>query len=60
MNATHKGFIRLGLISVLSAFVNGARFGASNFSTDDIFGMASGFVLAFLLYFVMRMLMYRD
>jgi hypothetical protein len=51
----------VSLIVVLSAFVNGARFVASNFSIDDIsFGMAAGFMLAFLLYFIMAMLMYRD
>ncbi len=50
-----------GFISVLSAFVNGVRFVASNFDIDGIsFGMAAGFMLAFILYFVMAMLMYRD
>ena len=51
----------IGFISVLSAFVNGARFAASNFTVDGIsYGMAGGFMLAFVLYFVMAMLMYRD
>ena len=50
-----------GFISVLSAFVNGARFVASNFTVDGIsYGMAGGFILAFILYFVMAVLMYRD
>lgn len=50
-----------GFISVLSTFVNGVRFAASNFSIDSIsYLMAGGFLLAFILYFVMAMLMYRD
>ena len=50
-----------GFISVLSAFVNGLRFAASNFTIDGIsYEMAAGFMLAFILYFVMAMLMYRD
>jgi hypothetical protein len=50
-----------GFISVLSAFINGARFVASNFTINGIsYGMAGSFILAFILYFVMAMLMYRD
>ncbi|MGA3291073.1 MAG: hypothetical protein ABSD42_12640 [Candidatus Bathyarchaeia archaeon] len=50
-----------GYISALSAFVNGVRFVASNFTVNGIsYGMAGGFILAFILYFVMAMLMYRD
>jgi len=62
----HKGnlFRILSLVSfvfVLSAFVNGARFVASNFAINGIsYGMAGGFIGAFVLYFVMAMLMYRD
>ncbi len=57
----YKALSVASLISVLSAFVNGARFVASNFSIDGIsFGMAAGFIFAFLLYFAMAMLMYRD
>jgi hypothetical protein len=34
---------------------------ASNFTINGIsYGMAGGFILAFILYFVMAMLMYRD
>lgn len=51
----------IGLIFVFLAFVNGALFVGSNFSADDIsFGMAAGFILAFLMYFTLAMLMYRD
>jgi hypothetical protein len=51
----------ISLISVLSAFVNGVRFAASNFNVDGIsYGMAGGFMLAFIVYFVMAILMYRD
>jgi hypothetical protein len=51
----------VGLIFVLSAFVNGARFVASNFTINGIsYGMAGGFIGAFVLYFVMAMFMYRD
>jgi len=50
-----------GFISVLFTFVNGVRFAASNFNIDSIsYLMAGGFLLAFILYFVMAMLMYRD
>ena len=49
------------LISVLFAFVSGIRFAAANFSVDPIsFQMAAGFMVAFVLYFVMAILMYRD
>lgn len=51
----------VSLASVLSAFVNGERFVASNFAINGIsFGMAGAFLLAFILYFTMAMLMYRD
>ncbi|MGO8807086.1 MAG: hypothetical protein ACLQO7_10885 [Candidatus Bathyarchaeia archaeon] len=51
----------VSFIFVLSAFVNGARFVASNFTINGIsYGMAGGFMGAFVLYFVMAMLMYRD
>lgn len=62
----HKGNLYriLSLVSfvfVLSAFVNGARFVASNFAINGIsYGMAGGFIGAFVLYFIMAMLMYRD
>ena len=47
--------------SVISAFGNGTRFVASNFSINGIsYGMAGGFMAAFVFYFVMAMLMYRD
>lgn len=46
---------------MLFAFVSGVRFAASNFNIDGIsFQMATGFMLAFILYFVMARLMYRD
>lgn len=51
----------ISLASVLSAFVNGERFVASNFAINGIsFGMAGAFLLSFILYFTMAMLMYRD
>jgi hypothetical protein len=51
----------VSLIGVLFAFVSGLRFAAVNFSQDPIsFQMATGFIIAFILYFVMAMLMYRD
>ena len=57
----YKALSIVGFISVLSAFVNGARFVASNFTINGIsYGMVGGFILAFILYFVMAMLMYRD
>lgn len=50
-----------GIVSVLFAFVSGVRFVASNFNFDAIsFQMATGFILGFILYFVMAMLLYRD
>jgi hypothetical protein len=50
-----------GFVSVLFAFVSGLRFAAANFSVDPIsFQMATGFILAFVLYSVMATLMYRD
>ena len=50
-----------GFIFVLFAFVSGVRFTATNFNFDDIsYQMAGGFIVAFSLYFVMAMLMYRD
>ena len=49
------------LIFVVSAFVNGERFVASNFAINEIsYGMAAAFLAAFILYFAMAMLMYRD
>lgn len=57
----YKALSIVGFISVLFAFVSGVRFAAVNFSVDPIsFQMATGFILAFILYFVMAMLMYRD
>jgi hypothetical protein len=51
----------LSFASVLFAFVSGLRFAAANFSVDPIsFQMAVGFILGFILYFVMAMWMYRD
>ena len=50
-----------GLILVLFTFTSGVRFAASNFSIDPIsYLMASGFLSAFIVYFVMEILMYRD
>ena len=49
------------LIFVLSAFINGERFVASNFAINGIsFGMAAAFLASFILYFIMAMLMYRE
>jgi len=60
-NNVYKFLSIVSLISVISAFVNGERFVASNFAINGIsFGMAGAFLLAFILYFVMAMLMYRD
>ena len=57
----YKALSIAGFISVLSAFINGARFAASNFTVDQIsFWMAFSFIFAFIFYFVMAMLMYRD
>jgi hypothetical protein len=57
----YKALSIAGFVSVLFAFVSGVRFAASNFNIDGIsFQMATGFMLAFILYFVMAMLMYRD
>ena len=57
----YKALSIAGFVSVLSAFVNGVRFAASNFTVDGIsYGMAASFIFAFVLYFVMAMLMYRD
>ena len=51
----------VSFIGVIFAFVSGLRFAAVNFSQDPIsFQMATGFIIAFILYFVMAMLMYRD
>jgi hypothetical protein len=50
-----------GFVSMLSAFINGIRFVASNFTINGIsYGMAGSFISAFILYFVMATLMYRD
>jgi hypothetical protein len=57
----YKALSIISFISVLSAFVNGARFVASNFTINGIsYGMAGSFILAYILYFVMAMLMYHD
>ncbi len=57
----YKVLSLIGFISVLSAFVNGVRFVASNYVINGIsYGMAAGFISAFVSYFVMAMLMYRD
>jgi len=57
----YKALSVAGFVSVLSAFINGVRFVASNFTIDEIsYEMAGGFIVAFILYFVMAMLMYRD
>jgi len=49
------------LILVISAFINGEKFVASNFAINGIsFGMAAAFLLAFILYFAIAMLMYRE
>lgn len=51
----------VSFITVLVTFVNGVRFAASNFTVEAIsYEMAAGFIIAFVLYFVMAMLMYRD
>ncbi len=50
-----------GFISVLFTFESGVRLAASNFTVDAIsYQMAGGFLLAFILYFAMAMLTYRD
>jgi hypothetical protein len=60
-NAAYKALSVIGFVSVLFAFVSGLRFAAVNFSQDPIsFQMATGFIVAFSLYFTMAMLMYRD
>ncbi len=57
----YKALSIVSFIGVLFAFVSGLRFAAVNFSQDPIsFQMATGFIIAFILYFVMAMLMYRD
>jgi hypothetical protein len=57
----YKVFSILGFISILYAFVSGVRFAASNFNLDSIsFEMAAGFILAFITYFVLATLIYRD
>lgn len=57
----YRALSTAGFISVLFTFVNGVRFAASNFNIDSIsYQMAGGFLLAFILYFVMAMVMYRD
>ena len=57
----YKPMSIVGFISVLSAFINGERFAASNFTVDGIsYGMAVGFIFGFIFYFVMAMLMYRE
>jgi hypothetical protein len=57
----YKALSLISLILVLSAFINGERFVASNFAINGIsFGMAAAFLVAFILYFTMAMLMYRE
>ena len=57
----YKALSIAGFIFVLFAFASGLRFAATNFNFDDIsYQMAGGFIVAFSLYFVMAMLMYRD
>ena len=62
----HKNFMYkvlsiVGFIWVPSAFVNGARFAASNFTVDEIsYWMAASFMFAFVLYLAMILLVYRD
>lgn len=57
----YKVFSIAGFISILFAFASGLRFAVSNFNVDAIsFQMATGFILGFILYFVMAILMYRD
>ena len=58
---TYRVLSILGVIGVLFAFASGLRFAASNFTDDSIsFQMVAGFIFAFILYFAMAMLMYRD
>jgi hypothetical protein len=60
-NNAYKTLSIVSLIMVLVALVNGERFVASNFSINGIsYGMAIPFIVAFTLYFVEAMLMYRD
>lgn len=60
-SSLYKALSIAGFVSLLSAFVNGVRFVASNFSINGIsYGMAASFISAFILYFVMATLMYRD
>jgi hypothetical protein len=57
----YKALSIISLISVLYATVSGLRFAAVNFSQDPIsFQMAIGFIIAFITYFAMAILMYRD
>jgi hypothetical protein len=57
----YKTLSIVSFISVLFAFVSGVRFAAVNFSVDPIsFQMATEFILAFILYFVISLLMYRE
>ena len=58
---TYRALSTFGLVGVLFAFASGFRFAASNFTVDQIsYQMAAGFISAFILYFAMAMLMYRD
>ena len=60
-NNVYRVLSIVSFIGVLFAFVSGLRFAAVNFSQDPIsFQMATGFIIAFILYFVMAMLIYRD
>jgi hypothetical protein len=60
-NNVYKAISIISLVSVLYAMVSGLRFASVNFSQDPIsFQMAIGFILAFILYFTLAILMYRD
>ena len=58
---SYKILSLVSLIFVVSAFINGARFVASNFAINGIsFGMAAAFLVSFILYFIMAIVMYRE
>jgi hypothetical protein len=51
----------IGIIAVLAAFVNGVRFVGSNFTDGTIsYWMAGAFLVAYIAYFMIAILMYRD
>jgi hypothetical protein len=57
----YKVFSIIGVISIQYAFVSGVLFAASNFNFFAIsFEMAAEFMLAFIAYFVLATLIYRD